>query len=46
MPDPHHGTEQMETAVKLYLGVLRGFMEAKVSEIFIFGKILNGALLP
>jgi hypothetical protein len=31
LPDPHHNTEQLETAVKLYLGVMRGFLEAKTS---------------
>ncbi len=32
LPDPHHNAEQLETAVKLYLGLLRGFLEAKTSE--------------
>lgn len=32
MPDPHHTSEQLETAVRLYLGILRGFLEASTSE--------------
>ena len=31
-PDPHHTPDQLETAVKLYLGVLRGFLESSTSE--------------
>ena len=27
LPDPHHDVPQVETALKLYLSVLRGFLE-------------------
>ena len=26
LPDPHHNIEQMETALKLYMALLRGFL--------------------
>ncbi len=29
LPDPHHTTEQLETALKLYACVFRGLLEAK-----------------
>jgi len=32
LPDPHHSTEQLETAIKLYLSLTRGFLEAKTSD--------------
>lgn len=31
LPDPHHRSDQMETAVKLYFSVLRGLLEARTS---------------
>ncbi len=27
LPDPHHSAEQLDTAVRLYMGVLKGFLE-------------------
>ncbi len=27
LPDPHHTAEQVDTALKLYMGVLKGFLE-------------------
>ena len=32
LPDPHHDVPKMETAIKLYFGLLRGFMEFTTSE--------------
>ena len=32
LPDPHHDAPKMETAIKLYFGLLRGFMEFTTSE--------------
>ena len=32
LPDPHHSTEQLETAIRLYLSLMRGFLEAKTSD--------------
>lgn len=31
LPDPHHNISQVDTAVKLYLAVLRGFLEPPAS---------------
>ena len=28
LPDPHHELEKVETALKLYLGLIRGLLEA------------------
>jgi len=32
LPDPHHDVPKMETAMKLYYSLIRGFLEAKTSE--------------
>ena len=32
LPDPHHSTAQLETAIQLYLSLTRGFLEAKTSD--------------
>ena len=32
LPDPHHDVPKMETAMKLYFGIIRGFVEASTSE--------------
>ena len=32
IPDPHHDVQQMETAMKLYFSLLRGFLEFTTSE--------------
>ena len=32
LPDPHHSTSQLETAIQLYLSLTRGFLEAKTSD--------------
>ena len=32
LPDPHHDTDSMETSVKLYLALLRGFLETPGTE--------------
>ena len=32
LPDPHHDVPKMETAIKLYFSLLRGFLEFTTSE--------------
>ena len=32
LPDPHHDVPKMETAMKLYYSLIRGFLEAATSE--------------
>ena len=43
LPDPHHTIEQMETALKLYMALLRGFLlqpghNRSVFSSLVFGK--------
>ena len=32
IPDPHHDVPKMETAMKLYFSIIRGFLEAATSH--------------
>ena len=32
LPDPHHDVPKMETAMKLYYSLIRGFLEAATSQ--------------
>ena len=49
LPDPHHTIEQMETALKLYMALLRGFLLqpgilVSLRSTFLFLKVFQSFL--